>query len=43
MKTLIATLLLTVTGVAFAACPVYAPYGCVQTYGGKMKCGCGVR
>lgn len=43
MKNLIAALLLTITGMAYAACPPYAPYGCVQTYGGKMKCGCGIR
>jgi hypothetical protein len=41
-KVLVAAILMSAS-VAFAACPVYAPYGCVQTYGGKMKCGCGVR
>ena len=41
MKTLIASVLLTITGVAFAACPPYAPYGCQQTLSGKMICGCG--
>jgi len=41
MKKLIAIALLTLTGVAFAACPTYAPYGCTQGSNGKMICGCG--
>jgi hypothetical protein len=41
MKKLIAIALLTLTGVAFAACPAYAPYGCTPGYNGKMICGCG--
>jgi hypothetical protein len=43
MKKVLAAAILMSASVAFAACPTYAPYGCVQTYGGKMKCGCGVR
>ncbi len=42
MKKAIAFLLLTVSIAAYASCPVYAPYRCVQGYNGKMICGCGV-
>lgn len=31
-----------VSSVAYAACPVYAPYRCVPGPGGKQICGCGV-
>lgn len=41
MKKLIAIALLAITGVAFAACPSYAPYGCTPGANGKMICGCG--
>jgi hypothetical protein len=41
MKKAIAVCLLTLTGIAFAACPSYAPYGCTQGAIGKMMCGCG--
>jgi hypothetical protein len=41
MKKVIATILLTVSFGAFAACPPHAPYGCQQMPNGKMLCGCG--
>jgi hypothetical protein len=42
MKTFIAGVLLVATTAAFAACPTYAPYRCVQGANGKMICGCGI-
>jgi len=42
MKKLIAIYVLLFAGVASAACPVYAPYRCVQGGNGKMICGCGI-
>ena len=42
MKKLVAIVLLTATGVAFAACPTYSPYRCIQGANGKMICGCGI-
>lgn len=42
MKKLFAVLLLTVTTIAYASCPPYAPYRCVTGFNGKMICGCGV-
>jgi hypothetical protein len=41
MKKLFTAIVLTVSATAFAACPVYSPYGCTQTIGGKQLCGCG--
>jgi hypothetical protein len=43
MKKLLVIALLTVSGIASAACPAYAPYGCKQGMNGKMICGCGIR
>jgi hypothetical protein len=43
MKKAIAALVLTfAVGQAIAACPLHAPYRCVQGMNGKMICGCGV-
>lgn len=42
MKKIVAIVLLTITGIAYAACPPYAPYRCIQGINGKMICGCGV-
>lgn len=41
MKKMIAIVLLCVSGVASAACPMTMPYGCHSGYNGKMVCGCG--
>jgi hypothetical protein len=43
MKKLLVIALLTISGIATAACPPYSPYGCKQGFNGKMICGCGVR
>lgn len=40
MKKLIAIALLTLAGVASAACPPGTRYDCVSTFNGKMSCGC---
>lgn len=40
MKKIIAIALLTVSGVAFAACPIGTKYKCYPTPSGKMACGC---
>ena len=42
MRKIVAVLLLVATGAAYAACPAYAPYRCVQGANGKMICGCGI-
>lgn len=40
-KAMLAVLLLMLAGVAAAACPTWAPYGCTLMPNGKMLCGCG--
>jgi hypothetical protein len=37
----LALLSLIAAEVAFAGCPPGMPYGCQQTFNGKMRCGCG--
>jgi hypothetical protein len=34
--------IMAISSVAYAQCPVYAPYRCVPGASGKMICGCGV-
>jgi len=41
MKKVTAIFVLLAAGAAFAACPTWAPYGCVPGPNGKMICGCG--
>jgi len=41
-KVIVALVLAAATAAAFAACPTYSPYRCIQGSGGKMICGCGV-
>lgn len=40
MKKLIAIALLTISGIAAAACPPGTRYDCQSTFSGKMSCGC---
>lgn len=41
MKKVFAFILFATATTAFAACPIYAPYGCTPGPNGKMICGCG--
>jgi len=41
MKKCIAAALLSIYGLAMAACPPYSPYNCVPGPNGKQICGCG--
>ena len=41
MKKALVIILLTVSTIASASCPIYAPYRCTPGYNGKMICGCG--
>ena len=40
MKKILTIALLTVAGVAFAACPPPTRYDCQHSANGKMSCGC---
>lgn len=41
MKKCIVAVLLSVYGLAMAACPKWSPYNCVPGPNGKQICGCG--
>jgi hypothetical protein len=41
MKKALTVFVLTLSATAFAACPAYAPYGCITLSNGKQLCGCG--
>ena len=41
MKKTLAVLLLTISTLAYSACPPTMPYGCQSGFNGKMICGCG--
>lgn len=40
MKKTIAILLLTISGIAAASCPINQPYRCYTGINGKQICGC---
>lgn len=40
MKKLIGIALLTLAGIASAACPIGTRYDCQSTFNGKQSCGC---
>ena len=42
MKKALVVALLLAANIAYAACPISAPYRCVSGFNGKMICGCGV-
>lgn len=42
MKKALVVALLLAANIAYASCPVYAPYRCTPGMNGKMVCGCGV-
>ena len=39
-KSLIAFVLVAMSGIVAAACPPFTKYGCIQMPNGKMSCGC---